>query len=89
MAGKAVLSRDTAPDVEALQVEIWRSMSPAEKANLVSAASRSVYELALAGIRQRHPDASEEEVAIRWSRLALGIDWARRLHPEAGQVLGS
>jgi hypothetical protein len=36
-------------------------------------------QLAVAGIRQRHPDASIEEVAIRLAARLYGRDTARRL----------
>ena len=61
----AILSRDTSADVERLQIEAWRRMSPLHKAEIVNQASRDALTLAMAGIRQRHPGASERECFIR------------------------
>ena len=85
---KAVLSRDTAPEAECLQVEIWRRMSPLQKAQLTSAVTRRARDLALAGIRSRHPDASSRELEIRLAQMTLGADLARRVYSDATEFLG-
>jgi len=76
------LSLDTSPDVERLQVERWRQMSPAEKAAIVSGLTRAVYDLALAGVRLRHPGASPREQFLRLALVTLGPDLARQAYPE-------
>jgi hypothetical protein len=76
------LSLDTSPDIERMQIERWRRMSPAEKAAIVSGLTRSVHELALAGIRQRYPDASPREQFLRLALLTLGPELARSAYPE-------
>ena len=88
-AGPAVLSRDTSPEAEQMQVEIWRSMTPLEKARLVSSASRATQLLSLAGIRRRYPQASEEECMLRLARLKLGPELFARAYPEAAARLKS
>ena len=57
-------------------------MSPAEKAAIVSGLTEAVYELALAGIRLRHPNASPREQFLRLALVTLGPDLARLAHPE-------
>lgn len=84
----ALLSADTSADVEAIQIGLWKRMSPAEKARAVSAASRAAQELSLAGIRRRHPEASEAECRIRLAILKLGVHLARRVYPEARALSG-
>jgi hypothetical protein len=42
------LSRDTAPEIEQLQVERWRAMSAAQKAEIITGLTQAVYELACA-----------------------------------------
>jgi hypothetical protein len=76
------LSLDTSPEIERMQIERWRQMSPAEKAAIVSGLTRAVYELALAGIRLRHPAASPREQFLRMALLTLGPDLARQAYPE-------
>ncbi len=79
---RALLSRDTDPDIEARQIETWRRMSSIEIAELVAGASRAVRDLALAGLRARHPQASERELVARYAALTLGRDLARCAYPE-------
>jgi len=72
------LSADTSPEIERLQIERWRQLSPPEKAALVSGLTQTVYDLARAGIRQRYPDVSPGEQSLRIAILTLGEDLARR-----------
>ena len=51
------LAEDTSRDAEDRQVARWREMSPTEKLTLVAELTSAVDRLALAGIRQRYPDA--------------------------------
>ena len=78
----AVLSADTTRQAERLQVIAWRSMSSVQRAQLVAAAGRAVRGLALAGLRQRHPGASEAEIVARLSLLTLGRPLAQRVYPD-------
>ena len=63
-------------------------MSPLDKARTVDALTRAVQALALAGIRQRHPGASERECFLRLAALELGRETAVRLYPDAAGLLG-
>jgi len=85
----AILSRDTSADVERLQIEAWRRMSSLEKAVIMSQATSDALTLALSGIRQRHPDASERECFLRLAALQLGPTLVRQVYPDASQILGS
>ncbi len=76
------LNLDTSPEVERLQIERWRQMSPAQKAAMVSGLTRAVHDLALAGVRLRHPQASAREQFLRLALITLGADLARRAYPE-------
>jgi hypothetical protein len=84
----AILSRDTSADVERLQIEAWRRMSPLEKAGIMSQATSDAVTLALSGIRQRHPGASARECFIRLAALQLGPTLVRQVYPDAAQILG-
>lgn len=57
-------------------------MSPAEKAALITGLTQAARAMALAGIRERHPDASEREQFLRLAIITLGADLARRAYPE-------
>lgn len=74
------LSRDTTPEAEAVQVEIFRRMSGRQKLALVEEANRNARELALAGLRLRHPDAGPDELFRRLMDLTLGEELAERVY---------
>ncbi len=57
-------------------------MSSVEKARAVDSLNCAVRQLALAGIRLRHPDASEREIFLRYAVLTLGRELAVRAYPE-------
>lgn len=59
------IPNDTDPAVEALLIEGFRRMTPAEKLQRVAELNRAVQELALSDIRERHPEAGERELALR------------------------
>jgi hypothetical protein len=61
----AVLSADTTADIEQRQVDAWRRLPSVERLQLVSDTTRAVMDLSLAGIRRRHPQASERECFLR------------------------
>lgn len=65
------LATDTDPEIEQRQVETWRRMTPAEKLHVVNELVRASEELALVGIRQRHPRATGRELDLRLAALRL------------------
>jgi hypothetical protein len=85
----ATLSLDTSADMERRQVAGWRRMTPLDKMRAVSALSRDAQELTLAGIRLRHPDASERECLLRLAEIKLGRELTERVYPDAHALLGS
>jgi hypothetical protein len=80
------LALDTSPEIEQLLVERWRAMSPAEKAAIVSGLTTAAYDLALAGVRRRHPNSSPREQFLRLAVITLGRDLARRAYPELDEI---
>lgn len=79
----AVLSADTTADIEQRQVDAWRRLSSVERFRLVSDTTRAVMDLALTGIRRRHPQASDRECFLRLAAIRLGVDATRRVYPDA------
>jgi hypothetical protein len=65
---------DTTAEAEALQLEILRRMDGASRLRLAMEMSLTARALALAGIRQRHPDYSERELTKALLRLAFPAD---------------
>jgi hypothetical protein len=76
------VSLDTSPEIERMQINRWRQMSPAEKGAIVSGLTQAVFDLSLAGIRLRYPGASLREQFLRLALITLGPDLARRAYPE-------
>lgn len=81
------LAADSAPDIEARQIDAWRRMTPAAKMAAVTALGRAAREMMLAGIRHRHPLASDREVVLRAAILQLGPDLAVAAYPDAAAFL--
>jgi hypothetical protein len=63
-------------------------MSTEERAALVRALNRSVEALAVAGIRDAYPDATEREAFLRLAIRKLGYATARHVHPEIAHLEG-
>ena len=74
------LSPDTHPEIERLQVRRLRQMPPWRKMALVGEMSRTVRTLALAGLRQRHPDDTSAQRQRRLADLLLGPDLAAKVY---------
>ena len=50
------------------------------KAEMLSASTKAAYGLAMAGLRQRYPAGSEQELRKRYAALILGRDASIALH---------
>lgn len=75
-----VFSADTPPDVENMQIELLRQMPPWRKMALMAAMSQTVRTLAMAGLRQRHPDDTPALRRRRMADLLLGPELAARVY---------
>lgn len=80
MTPPRTLSVDTSPEAEAVQVDVYRRMSARRKLELVEEENRIARELALAGLRQRHPEAGPEELFRRLMDLLLGEELAAQVY---------
>jgi len=78
---------DTSEHVAKLQIDLWRRMTPLERLRLACELTRAAREMCLAGIRRRHPGASEQEVRLRFALIALGPELTVKAYPEAGLLL--
>lgn len=57
-------------------------MSSEEKAAVISGLTKAVYEIAFAGVRHRHPQATPHEQFLRLAIVTLGWDLARKAYPD-------
>ena len=69
---------DTDDAVTERQFEVWRRMTDGEKLQM----NEAVRQLAIAGIKQRYPDASPLEQFLRLAQTTLGDELARKAYPE-------
>lgn len=70
---------DTSPAMEALQVQLLRTAPSWRKMEMLAGLNASARSLALTGLRQRFPFASEAELNRRLADLLLGPDLARKV----------
>jgi len=76
---------DTSPEAERVQIEGLRSLPVWRKFELVSELTVTVRQFALAGLRERFPNASPGELDRRLATLCLGPELAERVYgPEPG-----
>jgi hypothetical protein len=86
MVERHALAIDTSDEVERRQIEHWRTMSPAQKAAIVSGLTQAAYALTFAGVRQRYPNADEREQFLRVA-LITGCPRRPRHCPRPGERL--
>lgn len=73
------MERDTAPEALARYRARLAAMTPAQRLEIATGLTQGVRTLAEAGLRQRHPRASEQELRYRLAELLYGRATALRL----------
>jgi hypothetical protein len=73
------VNQDTSPAAIERYHELLRAQAPAARLDQMNALIAAVRELAVAGIKTRHPDASTQEVNVRLAVRLYGRDVAQRL----------
>ncbi|HEY2028349.1 MAG TPA: hypothetical protein VGH20_03980 [Myxococcales bacterium] len=73
------MMRDTSPDQQAAYYARLAGLSPAQRLRIAARLSTAVHRLAEAGIRERHPAATEAEMRIRLAVRLYGRAAAGRL----------
>ena len=58
----SAVPHDTSPEIYAMMVARWRTMSVADRVELVTAMCADVERLAIAGITGQHPEFSEVQI---------------------------
>jgi len=77
---------DTPAEVEAVLLEIYRKMPTWRKIELVEDANRTARQLALAGLRSRHPGESQARLRRRLLDLVLGEETALKIYGPAVEM---
>ena len=78
----SLLSSDTHPKMEALQIQFWREASPTRKMHMLAQLNASARTLALMGLRTRYPQANEAELRRRLAGLLVGEELASKVYGE-------
>lgn len=80
------LSSDTHPNMEDLQIRLWRQASPTRKMQALAQLNASLRLLAMAGLRARYPYAGEAELRRRLAGLLLGEELACKVYGEVSRA---
>ena len=75
------LYSDTDPKIEQMQIELIRRMPTWRKMSVVDGLNEAVKNLALAGIKERNPSATPEQIHRMLADLMLGEELARKVYP--------
>ena len=76
---QSVVSSDTSPEADRMQIELLRRATPARRGALAMSLSATVVELARRALRQQDPQASDEELQLRFVELHYGHEIAAGL----------
>ena len=79
----SALYSDTDPKIERMQIEFIRRMPTWRKMSMVDGLNEVVKNLALTGIKQRHPTATPEQIHRMLADLMLGEELARKVYDRA------
>ena len=72
--------KDTTKQANQLFLGIYRGMSSSSKSNLIFDAYRTGRELAMAGLRQSHPNATERQIWYLWAKQHLGDELFKEVY---------
>ncbi len=77
--GRSAIPDDTTPEAWARYVELVSAQRPTERLAVAASLSRATREVAIAGIRARHPRATPREIQYHLARRLYGREIAERL----------
>src|SRR5712691_11310090 len=80
-------SMDTSPEAERIQIELIRKASSTKLFGLIRSLSQTMIQASRENIRQLHPDADKEELALICIELYYGKELADRV--QAYKVQGT
>ncbi|MCB8983461.1 MAG: hypothetical protein H6659_06540 [Ardenticatenaceae bacterium] len=80
------LFTDTHPQMEALQIQLWRQASPTRKMTMLAQLNAAARTLALTGLRDQYPHADEAELRFKLAVLLLGDELARQVYGDAADA---
>lgn len=69
----STMTSDTSPEAAAIQLEILRRMTTAQRLKLALEMSESMRNVALAGLRSRRPELNADELSRELMRIMYGF----------------
>lgn len=75
-----MLSSDTHPTMEALQIQLWRQANPTQKMDMLAQLISAARLMAMTGLRSQYPQADEAELHRKLAALILGEDLAEKVY---------
>jgi hypothetical protein len=72
-------SADTDPEAETIQLDLLRKAGPTRRAQMALSLSATVIDLAHMALRRSFPEATEEEIGMRFVERHYGRDLAAGL----------
>jgi hypothetical protein len=79
----STLSSDTNPKIEQMQIDLIRRMPAWKKFAMVDGLNETVKTLAMSGIKQRHPNATPQQIRRMLAELMLGAELAHKVYDHA------
>jgi hypothetical protein len=73
-------ARDTSPEAQQVLISLYRKMSPEVKFKRIFEAYQTGKMLAMAGLYDRYPNASEKKIWHLWARQHLGDELFREVY---------
>jgi predicted ArsR family transcriptional regulator len=77
---------DTSADAHRVQIEAYRRMGGAGRVAAMFRLNERARNLAMAGIRHRHPEYDETRQRLAFARLVLGDELVRKVWPDRDLV---
>lgn len=77
----ALIPPDTSQEAHRVQTELYKLMGGAARLGTAFRLTEAVRLITLAGIRQRHPEYTDDQAWSAWARLTLGDDVFRQVWP--------
>jgi len=77
---------DASPEVERIQIECFRKMTPTQRLEMAAALTQSSRNLRAVGVRLRHTEYNEEQVRMAVIRLTIPEKLFLAAYPRAHEV---
>ncbi len=78
--------RDTSPEAWAVQLAVWKRMTPGQRLDIAVSMSEELVSLTRTGIRARHPEYDDDAVRLAEIRQRVGDDLFSRAYPNAPKL---